>query len=360
MTGTIDYQIAEGELVATRWQWYFEPNVWWMKLLGGKQHIPIINVFRFRDGKIVEIWNHRHDIDTMQSNVIFLKGLLVGLLPAVVIGVVLLISWLRKRRRGSPSQTSEPNAAAVLILILFVSAMLSGSTVAQSTSFTSPRLLTVPKFVPPASARGLTGALSVNVAVDSRGRVTNVISVAGPGDICAGVTRQDVVDVRTVASNTAMRATFAPATLGGLTQASEAWVDFELPAPKEMKQSKSGKEDPTVAAAGEMNYSANSSDPSSEQGNAKQLVGGVLNGKAMMLPKPPYPPAARAVRASGAVQIQVLIETDGSVFSARAVSGHPLLRAQSAIAACKAKFTPTLLSGQPVKVSGIIIYNYVP
>lgn len=54
MTGNIDYQIAEGDLVATRWQWYFKPNVWWMKILGEEEHIPIINVFRIRDGKIVE------------------------------------------------------------------------------------------------------------------------------------------------------------------------------------------------------------------------------------------------------------------------------------------------------------------
>src|SRR5687768_17376017 len=33
MTGSIDYQIAEGDLVATRWQWHFEPSVWWMRLL---------------------------------------------------------------------------------------------------------------------------------------------------------------------------------------------------------------------------------------------------------------------------------------------------------------------------------------
>ncbi len=98
MTGSIDYQIAEGDLVATRWQWYFEPNVWWMTILGGEQHIPIINVVRFRDGKIVEIWNHRHDIDTMQGNIIFLKGLLVGLLPAIALLVVVIMLWRKLRK----------------------------------------------------------------------------------------------------------------------------------------------------------------------------------------------------------------------------------------------------------------------
>ena len=80
----------------------------------------------------------------------------------------------------------------------------------------------------------------------------------------------------------------------------------------------------------------------------------------MSLPKPPYPPAARAVRASGAVNIQVLIEEDGNVFTAAAVSGHPLLRAAARNAACSAVFSPTYLDGSPVKVSGVITYNFVP
>ncbi len=92
----------------------------------------------------------------------------------------------------------------------------------------------------------------------------------------------------------------------------------------------------------------------------KTISGGVLNGKATSLPKPPYPAAARAVRASGAVSVQVLISETGSVISANAVSGHPLLRQAAVSAARGARFSPTLLSGQPVKVSGVITYNFVP
>ena len=92
----------------------------------------------------------------------------------------------------------------------------------------------------------------------------------------------------------------------------------------------------------------------------KTISGGVLNGKATSLPKPPYPAAARAVRAAGAVSVQVLISETGSVISANAVSGHPLLRPAAVSAARGARFSPTLLSGQPVKVSGVITYNFVP
>lgn len=103
MTGSIDYQIAEGDLVATRWQWHFKPDVWWMKVLGGDEHIPIINVFRFRDGKIVEVWNHRHDIDTGKANSIFLKGFIVGILPAIALLILYFMLWrkLRKLRGAS-------------------------------------------------------------------------------------------------------------------------------------------------------------------------------------------------------------------------------------------------------------------
>lgn len=92
----------------------------------------------------------------------------------------------------------------------------------------------------------------------------------------------------------------------------------------------------------------------------KTVSGGVLNGKATSLPKPAYPAAAKAVRAGGAVSVQVLISETGSVISANAVSGHPLLRAAAEGAARGARFSPTMLSGQAVKVSGVITYNFVP
>ena len=86
--------------------------------------------------------------------------------------------------------------------------------------------------------------------------------------------------------------------------------------------------------------------------------GGVVNGDAKLLPKPVYSAAARAVKASGAVNVQVLIDESGNVVSANAVGGHTLLRAEAERAARGAKFRPTLLSGQPVKVSGVIVYKF--
>jgi protein TonB len=90
----------------------------------------------------------------------------------------------------------------------------------------------------------------------------------------------------------------------------------------------------------------------------KVVSGGVVNGKAINLVKPPYPPAAKAVRASGAVNVQVTIDENGNVISASAVSGHALLRGAAESAARASKFSPTMLSGQKVKVTGVIIYNF--
>ena len=85
---------------------------------------------------------------------------------------------------------------------------------------------------------------------------------------------------------------------------------------------------------------------------------GVVNGKATYLPKPPYPAAAITMRVEGKVDVQVTIDETGKVISARAASGNPLLRQAAEDAAWKAKFTPTLLSKVPVKVTGVIVYNF--
>lgn len=84
----------------------------------------------------------------------------------------------------------------------------------------------------------------------------------------------------------------------------------------------------------------------------------VLNGISTKLVKPVYPPSARAVRASGAVNVQVTIDELGYVISAAAVSGHPLLQSAAVKAARESKFTTTTLEGIPVRVTGIIVYNF--
>jgi TonB family protein len=90
----------------------------------------------------------------------------------------------------------------------------------------------------------------------------------------------------------------------------------------------------------------------------KPVSGGVLNGQATELPKPEYPEIARHARASGMVSVEIVIDETGKVISARAVSGSPFLREAAVKAAKRARFTPSKLSGQPVKVSGTVNYNF--
>jgi len=91
----------------------------------------------------------------------------------------------------------------------------------------------------------------------------------------------------------------------------------------------------------------------------KRIVSeGVINGKAKYLPAPPYPAPAIIVKAHGSVNVQITIDETGKVISSKAVTGHPLLRAAAEKAAWKAKFSPTYLSKVPVKVTGVIVYNF--
>ncbi|HKS29843.1 MAG TPA: TonB family protein [Pyrinomonadaceae bacterium] len=89
------------------------------------------------------------------------------------------------------------------------------------------------------------------------------------------------------------------------------------------------------------------------------ISGGVLNDKAIEKPLPPYPAVAKAAGASGTVTVNVIVDEEGRVEKAKAISGHPLLRQAAVEAAYQARFTPTKLSGAPVKVSGVITYDFV-
>jgi len=88
------------------------------------------------------------------------------------------------------------------------------------------------------------------------------------------------------------------------------------------------------------------------------VSGGVLNGNAVNLPAPTYPDPARRMRTSGTVEVEVVIDESGKVISAKAVSGPAIFRDNAVQAALRAKFTPSKLSGQPVKVTGKIVYNF--
>jgi TonB family protein len=95
-----------------------------------------------------------------------------------------------------------------------------------------------------------------------------------------------------------------------------------------------------------------------KDGMVIRKAGGVLQGSAIRRSQPLYPALAKAARISGSVVTEVVVDTEGDVKSARAVSGHPLLRDRAVAAARGWKFTPTLLGGAPVNVIGTVTFNF--
>ncbi len=204
------------------------------------------------------------------------------------------------------------------------------------------------------------GKLNVRVSVDTNGKVTEAEVVAGPGNVCPTVATPEVNSIREAGKKAAEMVRFAPAKVGDVPVDSVGWIYFETkPARYELFTVKGDRNYSAVELSKKTETSSNST--AEDQGDGRKILsGGVLEGRAVELPKPSYPPAARAVRATGSVEIQVLILEDGSVFEAEAKSGHPLLRSSARLAACSAKFHPTSLERRPVRVAGIITYNFVP
>src|SRR5437016_3968596 len=92
---------------------------------------------------------------------------------------------------------------------------------------------------------------------------------------------------------------------------------------------------------------------------SRPVEGGILNGRAIELPRPAYPDEAKKEHASGQVQVKVLIDETGKVISAEAVFGPESLRKAAVEAARRARFSPARVDGVPAKLSGIITYDFV-
>lgn len=86
---------------------------------------------------------------------------------------------------------------------------------------------------------------------------------------------------------------------------------------------------------------------------------GVLNGRAVSMPKPAYPPIAKQMRASGQVAVQVSLDEGGNVLSARATTGNTLLRAPAEAAARQSRFNPVIIGDRAVRANGILVYNFI-
>lgn len=195
------------------------------------------------------------------------------------------------------------------------------------------KILSPQKFTmtPEQMAAGIRGEVKVVFTIAKTGEVKRAAVYAGPAWPCGTSPVKEIEEVRKALENTIKSAKFSPKIKDGKPVESDAMLSFDI------------------------DKAFNKPVPP-----GRTVIGGVVNGKAKSLPKPEYPRAAREQRASGSVTVMVLINESGSVISAGAVSGNPLLQLASRDSACGAKFSPTLVAGQPVKVSGIITYNFVP
>ena len=75
-------------------------------------------------------------------------------------------------------------------------------------------------------------------------------------------------------------------------------------------------------------------------------------------PLPEYPAIAKAARVQGEVRVLLVVDEEGKVIAAQALSGHPLLQSAAVKAARQVIFRPALLNDRPVKISGVLSYNF--
>lgn len=193
-----------------------------------------------------------------------------------------------------------------------------------------------------ARAAGIDGTITINFTVDKSGAAKNINILAGPAWPC-GSSSKGIDKVRDAVKANLAAAKFSPAMKDGKPANADLQAQFAIgDAYRKTIKKKVAEE-----------AAPNSPAP-------KLIDAGVLTGKAISLPRPDYPSSARASRASGPVPVQVLFDEQGKVILAGAIGGHLLLQESARTSACKARFEPVLLSNTPVKVSGVIVYNFVP
>jgi len=224
--------------------------------------------------------------------------------------------------------------------ILVLTGILDAAVYAQETD---PVLTSSAKYSMPESALNaeIGGTVVMGISVDATGKPARAVLISGPMWPCGADPAKALEELSATLTETMMSLRFTPGTTDGKPDEKAIALTLQLKNPK------------LALVPGPV-------DPATGKPRPTRISGGVLNGKATELPKPAYPAEARTNRDSGAVSIEVLIDEDGKVVRAGAVSGAPTLQYAARDAACRAKFSATTLSGNPVKVSGVMTYNFVP
>jgi TonB family protein len=220
--------------------------------------------------------------------------------------------------------------------------MIANRTDAQNIPDKRASLLSTQPFQMPDSAvdAGIDGNIKVGFTIASSGKAKSVEILAGPAWPC-GVPKpkKEIAEVLDLVKRNIEASQFSPATKDQKPISVEAEIMYSIGDAYQAAMRK--RQEEKLGLVG------------------KTIKGGVINGRAISLPKPYYPPNAAKSWLTGSVKIEVVIDNEGNVVQAGAVDGPEVLQESAREAACRAKFSPTLVDGQPVNVSGSIVYNFM-
>lgn len=190
-----------------------------------------------------------------------------------------------------------------------------------------------PEYPAEAASLGYGGTIVVNAKINKRGQVS-VTNAFGPAAPCTKLNDPRTEKIRKAVVEAAKQVQFEPPMKDGKPTEIEMYITYRF--------DKEGK-------------------PLHQRLPSEGLVkGGVLQGRVRYLAKPEYPSSAKAIRLSGAVPVDVLVDTDGKVIAAAALGGHAYLQHNAVVAACRSSMEPVSLSGVPVQVSGVITFSFLP
>ncbi len=199
-----------------------------------------------------------------------------------------------------------------------------------------PKIVSQPTFnlSPEAAAAGIDGLIGVSLTIDKTGNVKKVVIHGGPGWPCKDPSPPGQIDiVREEVKKQLMATMFEPPLKDGKPK--EIDVSLQFAVGEAYRRAVTEEEGKQRAASG-----------------IKVVAAGIINGRAIRLAKP----VNRGM--SGIVTVAVTIDEQGNVTNAGAVNGHRFLQQSARDAACNSKFSPTILHGTPVRVTGIISYNF--